>query len=246
MAVFARTMLALGAALLLSSCLVTPGRFTSALDVRADRSFTFAYKGEIIALNLDKAMQDGMVPTDEAEPESKNSSYRTIAATQEGDTGATGGASDKDSAARMQAIAAALMKEKGFRSVRYIDKGRFEIDYAISGTLDHAFVFPFNIDANIVFPFVAIELRGDDRVRVKAPGFANDSNRMAGPMGASPASDEAARALDGTFTLTTNAEIVSQNQENGPATVPNGRSISWKVNALTTEAPMAVLRFPAH
>ncbi len=77
-------------------------------------------------------------------------------------------------------IAAALAKEKGFRSARYLGNRTFAIDYAIAGRLDHAFLFPFNIDAQIVLPFVAVELRGEDRVRVKAPGFANGFDRSQG------------------------------------------------------------------
>jgi hypothetical protein len=48
--------------------------------------------------------------------------------------------------------------------------------------------------------------------------------------------------LDGTFTLTTNAEIVSQNNENGSVATTNGRQIVWKATPLTKDEPMAVLR----
>jgi hypothetical protein len=48
--------------------------------------------------------------------------------------------------------------------------------------------------------------------------------------------------MSGTFTLTTNAEIVSQNQEDGAKTVGVNRTIVWKVNNRTKDAPMAVLR----
>ena len=119
---------------------------------------------------------------------------------------------------------------------------RFEIDYAISGRLTHAFLFPFNSDAQIVLPFVAVELRGDDRVRMKAPGYSNDYDKSQNPMGGNGAGDDAAKALDGTFTLTTNAEIVSQNQEDGAQDTPQGKRIVWKVTPLTSEAPAATLR----
>ena len=54
--------------------------------------------------------------------------------------------------------------------------------------------------------------------------------------------DAAAKALNGTFTLTTDAEIVSQNQEDGAQTLANGKRIVWRVTPLTSEAPAATLR----
>lgn len=259
MTVFARIALAFGALALLSGCFVTPGKFVSTLDIRADRSFTFTYTGEIIAMDMDKLGDSGVDDTPLGEElDGQDSVYRKIAfmpgGTESGDQkkpaddfSDTKPAEDgKSDEAKMTAIAAALSKEKGFRSARYVGDNKFEVDYAISGTLTHSFVFPFNIDAKLVFPFIAIELRGDDRVRVKAPGYANSADSRQNPMGGSdPASEAAAQALDGTFTLTTNAVIVSQNQEDGPTTGAAGQTIKWKVDPLTTEAPMAVLRFPA-
>jgi hypothetical protein len=259
MTMIARIAVALGTVLMLSACLVTPGKFTSTLDIRADRNFAFTYKGEVLALDMDNAMQGSGISDDSEMPTGQDSVYQTIALQQDAgkspkkndkapappsDFGDVSGSSG-DSKVKMEAIAAALMREKGFRSARYMGDGKFEIDYAIAGRLDHSFVFPFNLDAQIVIPFIALELRGDDRVRMKAPGYANDSSKTAGPMGGGAASEEAAQALDGTFTLTTDAEIVSQNQENGPTTITGGRQIIWKVDPLTSEAPMAVLKFPA-
>jgi hypothetical protein len=252
---FMRAALALASSLLLSACLLTPGKFVSTLDIRADRSFAFTYKGEVIAVDMDGAVNASSPAGGDADaPVREESVYRAIALRDDqranGKTPKPATPQDdfsdgKDQAQKMGAIAAALSREKGFRTARYLGEGKFDIDYAIAGKLDHAFVFPFNIDAQIVFPFVAVELRGDDRVRVKAPGYANDANKSRNPMGRSPAEEKAAQALDGTFTLTTDATIVSQNQEEGPAPSPQGRMIVWKVDPLTTEAPTAVLKFPA-
>ncbi len=138
--------------------------------------------------------------------------------------------------------------EYGFRSVKYIGTRKLLIDYSISGKLDHSFVFPFNPDADVILPFIAIELRGKDKLRVKAPGYANQQSMSAsmGGLGGMPALDadaDASSALDGTFTLTTNATIVSQNQEDGAQPAPNGtKKIVWKANPQTKEAPFAVLQ----
>lgn len=244
-----RNLGALGALLSLSACLVTPGRFESSLDIRADRQFSFTYKGEILASDMGKeAMTGGPPATDGPAQEGDGDAEAgptllQIAAQDEDFSGNSGRHGDRDDGAQMQAIAAALAKEKGFRSARYLGNRRFEINYAITGRLTHAFLFPFNIDAQIVLPFVAVELRGDDRLRVKAPGFANSFDKSQGPaMGAGGPSDEAAKALNGTFTLTTDADIVSQNQEDGAQSTPQGKRIAWTITPLTSEAPAATLR----
>lgn len=229
-----RSLGALAALLCLSACLVTPGKFDSTLDIRADGRFAFAYKGEIIASESGK---EGPAPM-EADGEAETGPALLQIAAKEEDFSAP---DDKDEAAQMQAITDALMKEKGFRSARYLGARKFEIDYAIEGTLTHAFLFPFNIDAQIVLPFVAAELRSDGRVRVKAPGFSNGFDKSAGPTGMGGGQD-AAKALDGRFTLTTDADIVSQNQEDGAQTAPQGKRIVWTITPQTSEAPMAVLR----
>lgn len=239
-----RTLGALAGLLALSACLVTPGRFESSLDIRADRSFSFAYKGEILASDMGKEALTGASSSsgdDAPEGEAENSpTLMQIAAQEEDFSDAVDDAKGDD--AQMQAIASALAKEKGFRSARYMGNHKFEIDYAITGRLDHAFLFPFNIDAQIVLPFVAVEMRGDDRVRVKAPGFANGFDKSQGPAGMGGAGDEAAKALNGSFTLTTDAEIVSQNQEDGAQSTPQGKRIVWTITPLTSDAPAATLR----
>ncbi len=247
MSVLMRAVAALSAVLLLSACLVTPGKFDSTLDIRADRSFAFTYKGEIIASDMGKDMPGpdslGDQPTDDDAPIEQKSGYRTTGLLRvKDDTPEPSFTNRKDAGddARMQTIADALSKEKGFRSVRYMGNNKFEIDYAISGRLDHAFLFPFNSDAQIVLPFVAVEMRGVDRVRMKAPGFSTSYDKSQGP--SIGGSDDAAKALDGTFTLTTDAEIVAQNQEDGAQTTPQGKKIVWKVTSMTSEAPTATLR----
>lgn len=246
MAAFFRAAGALTACLWLSACLVTPGKFVSTLDIRADRQFSFTYKGEILATDM-KGMGSssgtpGADPLDSA-PEKKDSAYRPVRLQRPAETEERfDGPADRSDDAQMQAIATALSKEKGFRLARYMGRHRFEIDYAISGRLTHAFLFPFNSDAEIVLPFVAVELRGDDRVRMKAPGYSNGFDKGREPLGKGSAGDDAAKALDGSFTLTTDAEIISQNQEDGAQQIPQGKRVVWTITPLTSEAPMATLR----
>ena len=147
-----------------------------------------------------------------------------------------------EDAAKLELLAETLRSEYGYRAARYIGNRTLAIDYRISGMLDHAFTFPFNPDGEVIVPFLAIELRGKDRVRVKAPAFANE-NSTANPANGMMGGGEKRSLLDGTFTLTTSADIVSQNEEHGAERLPDGRRrISWKVNANSRDAPMAVLR----
>jgi hypothetical protein len=208
-----RFALALAAPLLLAGCLLTPGKFTSKLVLNADRGFTYSYVGEVYALDPNSSMSaDKEKPTADKKAEAE---------------------------ARNRAIAEALAKEAGYRSVRSLGDGKFSIDYQASGTLTHNFIYPFNLDAQAIVPFIAVELRANGTARIKAPGFANESkDQMAGMSGVPDSSDK----LDGVFVLETDAEIVSQNNEDGPQAVGARKTISWKVRALTRDAPTAVLR----
>lgn len=208
----------LAAPLLLAGCLLTPGKFTSKLTINADRSFTYAYAGEVYAVD-----QQSMTP----DQSDKGNAAETAKKKAESET-------------KNRAIADALSKEAGYRSVQYLGDGKFVIDYEISGRLDHAFIYPFNLDAQAIVPFVAVELRGNGTVRVKAPGFANDSKDQAGPMGGM--TDSSGDKMDGTFVLDTDAEVVSTNNEEGTQVAGTRKLLSWKVSPLTRDAPTAVLR----
>ena len=249
----------IAAPLMLTSCLLVPAKFTSTLDIRADRTFTYTYVGEVLLPKTDKPGSEGSDDSpaeDDAAPTSDEAQLFRIAA----NTASKGKAATKsdkavetfgdpsEEAGQFRRLATTLASEYGYRSVRYIGNRKLAIDYRITGKLDHAFVFPFNPDGEVFVPFLAIELRGKDRVRVKAPGFANDESTSGamggmGGLGGLPGGESKGSQLDGTFTITTNAEIVSQNQEDGAQSLPDGgRKLVWTVNPGTRDAPLAVLR----
>jgi hypothetical protein len=229
---------------LLTSCFLAPGKFTSTLTVNADRTFTYSYVGEVYGFNPDDMMKDkdgGGDDKDADKPTASNSALKKIAFE---DDAADKAKSKADTDAKFREIATALAKEQGFRKAEYVGDNKFLIDYQISGKLDHSFLFPYNLDAGIIIPFVAVELRANGTARVKAPGFANDSKDSSG-LGAMGGGDatKASSKLDGVFTLDTDAEVVSQNNEDG-ATKAGGRTrIAWKATPLSSTPPMAVLRF---
>lgn len=242
--------LALLAPVLLVGCAFSPGKFVSTLTILADRSFTFSYQGEVIAVDIAGEMAKGMGDAfkgmgDADDKKKTTTSLLRDAAWQEDEDAPA--AEEEDSAkddaeetakkeAKFKAIAEALTKEAGYRSVTYKGDGVFVVDYQISGKLTHNFLWPFNVDAEVIFPFVVVELRGADVVRVKAPAFGDSDSPGKGK------SDGASAKLDGTFTLVTDGEIVSQNNEDGAKTEGNRRTVTWKATPLSKDAPMAVLK----
>jgi hypothetical protein len=207
----ARLALALAAPFLLLSCLLSPGRFVSTLDIRKDRSFTFTYVGEVIAGEIKTS--DGKGGPSKAAP---------ITA---------------ETIAQRKAVAEALSKEQGYRSVEYLGRDRFRVDYALSGTLDRGFVYPVNLDAMAIIPWVAAEVRKDGSVRIKAPAFGDMSE---GVPGTQPSGG--AEGREGTFTLTTDAALVMQNNEEGATPGPPARVV-WHVKPASKTVPTAVVRF---
>jgi len=227
--------LVLLAPLVLVGCAFSPGKFTSSLTILADRSFTFSYQGEVIAVDLAGEMAKGKKDT-------SNTALLQAAAWQ--DEGAAEEETDKaDSAedaakkeAKFKAIGEALTKEAGYRSVTYKGKGVFLIDYQISGKLTHNFLWPYNLDAEVIFPFVVLEMRGKDQIRVKAPAFGDDDSPAKGK------GDDSKAKLDGTFTLITDGELVSQNNEDGATSAGGRKTVVWKATPLSKDAPMAVVK----
>jgi len=231
-----RAAVALVAPLVLWGCVLTPGKFVSSLRINTDRTFAFAYKGEVMAVDPSTSMKS--VGDSNGETKAEGNGSRKEAAKSDPSAEAEVDAKNRE-------IAAALSKEAGYRSVVYRGKGKFEIDYAISGSLTHTFLFPFNADAQAVLPFVMVEVRQGGTVRVRAPGFASSQSSvpgMGGLSGMSGGAGDASKYLDGVFTLDTNAEIVSQNNEEGAETVGARKQIAWRATPLTKDAPTAVLR----
>ena len=238
--------------LMLVGCLLAPGKFTSTLTINADRTFTYSYQGEVYAFDLNEAMKDMPSGGDDTKT-TDGVSLQQIGFDKSGQKSGKddkNGKNDAKDDAKAQAaadaknreMAATLSKEAGFRKVTYVGDNKFVIDYQISGKLDHTYLFPYNLDAGIIIPFVAVEIRANGTARVKAPGFANDSKDSAGGMAGSDASKASAK-LDGTFILDTDAEIVSQNNEDGVKVVNGRKTVTWKATPLSSTAPMAVVRF---
>ena len=157
------------------------------------------------------------------------------------------GFNPKDEAS-MQAFAAQMMKQKGWRSVAYRGKGVFDVDYEIAGTLDRDFLFPVYPEASVVYPMVLVRRRADGNVQITAPSFANTAGNpltamaVMGGVGGSGNEKAPPSLADGGFTLRTDAAILTNNTEDGPAPTGAMQQLYWPVTPRTTKIPEALLR----
>jgi hypothetical protein len=243
---FMRFAFVAAAALLLSSCILSPGKCVSTLHIGKDRSFTFTYVGEVILLDPSSAMQQGMQDglastTDSPDGDSDADPEDVLANVVENPAPAAPAAPAAETAQQIaegKAIAEALSKEVGYRSAEYLGRNKFRVDYAMSGRLDRSFVYPINLDAKSVIPWIAVEVRTDRTARVKAIAFGEEEE----PVGSAAKPDSPEKERSGTFTFTTDAELVMQNNEDGMAPGP-GRKVVWKVTPTSKTVPTAVVRF---
>jgi hypothetical protein len=237
---FMRFAFVAAAALVLSSCILSPGKFVSTLHIAKDRSFTFTYAGEVILLDPASALQQGM-------QEGLSGMSETGAAEDGNAAGNTAdipkpaapAAETAQAIAERKAVAEALSKEVGYRSVEYLGRDRFRVDYAMTGKLDRSFVYPVNMDAKSIIPWIAVEVRKDRTARVMAIAFGDQDMAM----GSAAKPDSQPKEREGTFTFTTDAELVMQNNEAGTAPGP-GTKVVWKVTPTSRTVPTAVVRFP--
>ena len=276
---------ALGLSLLLAACLISPGKFTSTLDVRKDGRFTYTYTGEVFMLGLSKLAEMGRNtkavfepstcykddsmderPCTKAELDKQKADWedeqkaKVEKDKKDGEMAkAMFGGLDPSDPKAAQEFADRLSRQAGWKSVIYKGDGLYQVDFAISGKLDHDFTFPTIERFPMANAFVTLVRRNDGSLRIDAPGFGPGSSaggmsnfaQMAA-MGA--AMDKAGKdskdgdtppnmpQLDGTFTLTTDAEILANNTDEGPVAVTTGKKLEWRVTQRTTNAPTALVK----
>jgi hypothetical protein len=266
-------------ALVLSGCLLMPGKFASTLDLRKGGAFTYTYDGEIHLLALSKLAQMGAQADEEfiadacrdddlidreCTAEELAEQRRTWdegaaerKAKKEQDAAAAramlGGIDPADPAAAEE-LAARLRRQAGWKRVEPKDDGLFDVSFALTGRIDHDFLFPTMEGFPLSNFFVAITRRSDGTVRIDAPGFApqasgNPFQGMIAGMGGVPLPGEdgapagpALPKIDGTFTIATDGEILANNTDEGPVAGTAGKSLSWKINVRTKAAPTALIR----
>lgn len=255
--------------LLLAACIFAPGKFTSQLDMRKDRSFAFRYTGEILMAPLMKSAKEETFTADPCHDEETYEERKCTAAEiadqktawekqreekKKSDAQAAQmllGGIDPNNPESGRELADRLRRQAGWRKVEYVGNGKFDVDFAISGKLDHDFVFPTLEGFPMSNAFVQVLVRQDGTVRIDAPGFGPPSGgqAMAGMMsgiaqssGGSGSDDGPTSLADGAFTILTDAQALANNTDEGPKPAPGGQALSWKVNPRTKAAPMALLK----
>ncbi len=298
---FAAAALAASLAILLTGCLLTPGKFAASLDLRKGGAFTYKYDGEIHLLALSKLAQMGQAAENEEFVEAACYDEETFEerdctaeekaeqrkawdegaaarkAKKEQDAAAMramlGGIDPADPAAAEE-LAARLRRQVGWNRVDYKGDGLFDVSFALTGKLDHDFLFPTFEGFPMANFFVTASRRVGGTVRIDAPGFGPQaggnpfqSMMMAGMMGG--ASDAAAAAaaeaavegeasdaattdtasqmpniptIEGTFTVTTDGEILANNTDEGASVGANGKTLKWVINLRTKQAPTALIK----
>lgn len=190
-------------AALLTGCLLSPGHFTSAMDIRRDGRFSFSYDGQIYLLALSKLAEMGakadakeefvQQPCYEDEDVDERECTAEEIAQQKKDweegrgereekakreaemMRALLGGIDPGDPAAAQELANRLKRQAGWEKVDYKGNGLFEVRFRISGRLDHDFLFPTMERFPMSNFFVLANRRVEGTVRIDAPGFAAQS-----------------------------------------------------------------------
>ena len=263
---FAQRLIVAAVALLLTSCLWGPGKFTSDLALRKDGSFILDYRGEIVIQlppdeDAPKPWKDDMAACSTSDGEEMHQTVCTKAqiASQKSDYEQRAAAKRKESEDMAKAFglpglddesnrafAAKLMKYAGWRSVTYRGKGVFDVDYHFAGRATQDFLFPALPDNDLIIPFIAIRRRSDGSVLVTAPAMTGGSGPLAARAGAAAASKMSTGGptsrAEGRFTIMTDGEILTNNSEDGAAPHPLGRAVHWDVSAASTKIPETLIR----
>lgn len=144
-------------------------------------------------------------------------------------------------------VARRLNEQRGWSDVVYRGDGVFTGSYRIAGRVDAGFVFPLLPTTPTVTPFVRLVPLTDGRVRVDAPGLTNASGTgaMAAYLTVKSPSDPfvgSGPQPHGTFTLTTDGDVLTNNTHDGAATEGRLKRLSWTIGGLDQVVPVALLR----
>ena len=187
-------------AMVLTGCLLSPGKFTSELRLRNGGTFSYSYDGEIYLLALSKLAEMGnqaensgseyiqqpCYSDDEFEEREctsdeiavQKSQYSAHQQKQQKDAemlrAMLGGIDPADPEAATE-LAERLRRQKGWNKVDYKGDGLFVVSFAIAGRLDHDFQFPTIERFPMSNFFVLVANREGGTVRVDAPGFSAQS-----------------------------------------------------------------------
>jgi hypothetical protein len=143
-----------------------------------------------------------------------------------------GGALPGDDAS-MEKLAAKLENYAGWDSVTYTGNDVFQVSYNAEGLVSNGFTFPILADAAAILPFVQILPHKDGTYEVIAPGYGGSSSVVTLASLDRGASASLAKqdivTSKGTFTLTTDSDVLANNSQKGLRTEFGRKVIEWDV-----------------
>jgi hypothetical protein len=146
-------------------------------------------------------------------------------------------------------FAATMMKYDGWKSVTYQGKGVFAVDYQISSRTGHDFLFPLIPQGDFVIPFVSLRKREGASLGVVAPALVGGGLKALATRGQAmgrmtpPQLDGLGERTKGTFTVTTDGEILTNNTDDGPKTNGAVKTLTWDIGPNSDKIPEALIRF---
>jgi hypothetical protein len=197
---FGKISLAAAMAMLLTGCLLSPGKFTSQLDLKNGGDFAYSYDGEIYLLALSKlaelgnkaenadnefieqpcyseeSFEERTCTQDEVAEQRRDwntemeASIKSQKEESEMMQGMLGGIDPADPEAAEE-LATRLRRQKGWNTVEYKGDGLFAVEFRIEGQLDYDFLFPTIERFPMSNFFVLVANRDGGTVRVDAPGL---------------------------------------------------------------------------
>jgi len=196
--------LAAAVTILLTGCLLSPGKFTSQLELKNGGSFAYSYEGEIYLLALSKLAEMGnkaemsdeefveqdcysdddfevrTCTADEIVEQQRewqaDQDARVMSQMKDAEmTRAMLGGIDPADPGAAEELASRLRRQKGWNAVEYKGDGLYVVDFRIEGRLDHDFLFPTIEGFPMSNFFVLVATRDGGTVRVDAPGFSAQS-----------------------------------------------------------------------
>lgn len=192
-----RAALLAASALALSGCLLSPGKFSSELQLMKDGNFSYSYDGEIQMLGLSKLAELGnsadetftascwddetfedrdCTAEEEAEQRKEweaNAAERAESKKREAEEmKALFGGIDPTNPEAASEFADRLERQRGWSNVTHLGDGLYDVEFRVSGKLSHDFAFPTIEKLPFANMFVTVVLRDEAQVRIDAPGFA--------------------------------------------------------------------------
>lgn len=151
---------------------------------------------------------------------------------------------DEDS---MRKFAANLSKYEGWKKVEYVGNNIFNVEYSSNGQVGNYFAFPVLPDAQMQYPFFQVLQRTENTTELLTPSISGQGSlfntMMFGEMGKD--SGPKLKEINGTLTVETTGQVVSNNSADGFQTRGAMKVMTWKIgkDAGSQQSPRVLVKF---